>query len=78
MITITCLLLYFKNIFEKQYFLFFICIKLFFIFSNYFYVLILKINLKNKKYIILIYFKKILLNKNNISNNHKIKFLLKE
>jgi hypothetical protein len=56
MINRTCLLLYFKNIFEKQSFLFFLCIKLFFIFSNYFYVLILKINLKNKKYIILIYF----------------------
>jgi hypothetical protein len=56
MIAITCLLLYFKNIFEKKI-LFFFALNYFFIFLNYFNVLILKINLKNKKYIILIYFK---------------------
>jgi hypothetical protein len=49
MIAITCLLLYFKNIFEKKI-IFFFALNYFFIFSNYFNVLILKINLKNKKY----------------------------
>jgi len=61
MITIACLLLHFKNIFEKKLILILIfsLVWFFFIFSNYFNLLILTINLKNKKY----YFN-IFLNKN--------------
>jgi len=55
MITVACFLLHFKNIFENK-FNFFLCFNFFYIFSNYFNVLILKINLKNKKNILLIYF----------------------
>jgi hypothetical protein len=77
MITVICLLLHFKNIFEKQIY-FFLCFKLFFYILNYFNVLILKINLKIKKYYFNIFLNKNHFKKNYIGNSHRIEFILNE